>query len=52
MSGDHEKEDFADGMFEEIIPSSAVSWRLFLASNGSHRLTGGTVTVDGSYQAI
>ena len=24
MSGDHAKEDFADGMFGEIIPSSAV----------------------------
>jgi hypothetical protein len=25
MSGDHEKEDFADGMVEEIIPWSAAS---------------------------
>ena len=52
MSGDHETEDFAEGMFEEIISSSAVGWRLFLASNGSRWLTGGKVTVDGSYQAI
>ena len=53
MSGDHEKEDFADGMVEEIIPWSAVSaGTCFWPLTKSRRVTGSTVTVDGGYLAI